>query len=63
MQPWRNYTDGENQRTWTKNYPCAILTINPIWTNPDMNLGLHGERPATNCLSHGTAYRCMELKK
>jgi hypothetical protein len=31
---------------------CATLsTINLTWTGPGLNLGLHGKRTATNCLS------------
>jgi hypothetical protein len=36
--------------------PCpsgTSSTTNPTWTNLGSNLGLHGERPATNRLSHG----------
>jgi hypothetical protein len=40
---------GENWGTWIKACPSAILsTTNPTWTDPDTNLGLNGERPATN---------------
>jgi hypothetical protein len=28
---------------------------NPTWIDPGTNPGLHGEKPATNDLSHGTA--------
>jgi hypothetical protein len=39
-----------------ENLPSATLsTTNPTWKDPGTNLGLHGERPATNRLSHGTA--------
>jgi hypothetical protein len=35
-----------------ENLPSATLsTTNPTWIDP----GLHGERPTTNRLSHGTA--------
>jgi hypothetical protein len=43
---------GENQRTRRKACPSATLsTTNPTW----IDLGLCGERPAANDLSHGTA--------
>jgi hypothetical protein len=43
---------GENRSTRGKPCPGVILsTTNPAWTDP----GLHGERPATNRLSLGTA--------
>jgi hypothetical protein len=39
------------------NLPSATLpTTNPTWIDPGMNPGLRGERPATNRLSHGTAF-------
>jgi hypothetical protein len=42
---------GENRRTRGKTCPSASLsTTNPTW----IDQGLHGERPATNELSHGT---------
>jgi hypothetical protein len=47
---------GENRRTLRKTCPSATLsTTNPIWTGPGANPGLRDEKPATNCLSHGTA--------
>jgi hypothetical protein len=48
---------GENRRTRRKTCPSATLsTTNPIWIDPGTNPGLHGERPASNRLNHGTAY-------
>jgi hypothetical protein len=47
---------GEKRRIRRKSYPSATLSItNPTWTDPGVNPDLHGERPATNRLSHGTA--------
>jgi hypothetical protein len=47
---------GENRRTRRKTRPSATLsTTNPTWTDPGTNLGLCGERPVNNHLSHGTA--------
>jgi hypothetical protein len=47
----------ENRSTRKKTCPSAILsTTNPIWTDQGSKPGLRGERPATNRLSHGTAY-------
>jgi hypothetical protein len=43
---------GENRRTWTETCPSATLSIT-YTTRTDQ--GLHGERPVTNCLSHGMA--------
>jgi hypothetical protein len=43
-----------------ENLPSATLsTTNPTWIDPGTNPGLHGERPATNCLSHGRA-KCWD---
>ena len=48
---------GENRSTRGKTCPSATLsTTNPTWTDRGSNPGLRGERPATNRLSHGTAY-------
>jgi hypothetical protein len=47
---------GENRSTQRKTCPSTTLsTTNPTWTDPGSNPGLRGERPATYCLSHGTA--------
>jgi hypothetical protein len=43
---------GENRRTCPS---ATSSTTNPMWTDPDANPALSGERPATNRLSHGTA--------
>jgi hypothetical protein len=42
---------GENRSTQGKN----LFTINHTRTEPGSNPGLRGDRPASNCLSHGTA--------
>jgi hypothetical protein len=50
---------GENRGTRGKTCPSAILsTTNPSWTDPGLNPGLRGEKPATNRLSQGTAISC-----
>jgi hypothetical protein len=36
-----------------------LSTTNPTWIDP----GLRGERPATNCLSHGTASTFLTARK
>jgi hypothetical protein len=47
---------GENQTTHIKNCPISTsYTTNPSWTGRLSNLGLHGERPETNCLSYDMA--------
>jgi hypothetical protein len=43
----------------TRRKPCpsaTLSTTNSTWTDPGSNPGLRSERPATNRLSHGTAY-------
>jgi hypothetical protein len=48
---------GENRSTRGKTCPSANLpTTNPTWKDPGSKPGLRGGRPATNRLSHGTAY-------
>jgi hypothetical protein len=50
------YWQGKIKKTQRKTCPTATLsTTNPTWINPGANPGLHGERPATNNQSHGTA--------
>jgi hypothetical protein len=47
---------GENRSTRGKTCPNATSSItNPTWTDPGLNPGLRGGRPAANRLSHGTA--------
>jgi len=47
---------GEYQTTHIKLCPSSTLyNANPSWTGKVWNLGLHGERPETNCLIHGMA--------
>jgi hypothetical protein len=47
---------GENLRTRRKICPSATLfSTNSIFTDPGANLGIRGEKPATNRLDHGTA--------
>lgn len=35
---------------------ATLSTTNPMWAGFGMKSGLHIERPATNCLSHGTTH-------
>jgi hypothetical protein len=58
-QRWNEVT-GKNRSTRGKTCSNANLsTTNPTWTDPGSNPGLRGERPATNRLSCGTAYRSI----
>jgi hypothetical protein len=46
----------KNRRTRRRTCPSTTLpTTNPVWTDVDANLGLRGERPATNRRNHGMA--------
>jgi hypothetical protein len=45
----------ENELLWQKTVPVPLSTINPTWTVPGSNLGLHSKKSAHNCLSHGMA--------
>jgi hypothetical protein len=52
-----NDSDRGKPKTWEKNCPSATLsTTNPTRIDPGANPGFRGERPATNHLSHDTAY-------
>jgi hypothetical protein len=47
---------GKTRSTWGKTcHSATLLTINHTWTDPGSNPTLRGDRPATNCLNHGTA--------
>jgi hypothetical protein len=51
---------GENRSTRGKTCPSATLsTTNPTWADPGSNPFLRRERPATNRLSHGTAFTSL----
>jgi hypothetical protein len=51
-----NDTDKEKSKDLEQTHPTATLsTTNPTRTDLGVNLGLHGEKPATNRLSHGMA--------
>jgi hypothetical protein len=53
---------GENRSTRGKTCPSATFsTTNPTWTDKGSNPGLHGGRPAANCLSHGMAQLSVML--
>jgi hypothetical protein len=54
MVEW--YWQGKTNKLREKTCPNATLSItNPTWIDLSINLGLRGERPATNRLSHGMA--------
>jgi hypothetical protein len=57
-EPWWYDMDRRGRKTRRNTTSSDTLpTTNHIWAYPDANPGLRGERPATNCLSHGTAFR------
>jgi hypothetical protein len=54
---------GGNRNTWRKTCPSTTFsTINLGGTDPGSNLGLRGEKPATNPLSHGTTFPFFVIK-
>jgi hypothetical protein len=54
---------GETRETQTETCPSATLsTTDPTWTDSSAIPGLHGERPASNRLSHGTANSELLMK-
>jgi hypothetical protein len=64
MEHQWNEIDREKPTTRRKTCPSATLsTTNPTWTDPGSKPGLRGVRPATNPLSHGTAYQSPYTSK
>ena len=56
VEHWWNDTDREKLKFLEKNlFQCHCVPTNPTWTSLRLKPGLHGDRPATNCLSHNTA--------
>jgi len=56
VEHWWNDNDREKLEFLEKNlYQCHCVPTNPMWTGLRLKPGLHGDRPATNFLSHGTA--------
>jgi hypothetical protein len=53
------YWQGRQKNSEISYQNTNLSPTNPTWTHPSTNLGLHVERPATNCLSHGTANRVL----
>jgi hypothetical protein len=47
---------GENRRIRRKTFSSATFsTTNLTWIDEGANPGISGDRPANNCLGHGTA--------
>jgi hypothetical protein len=56
-ESWWNDTDREKPNNAERNlFSVTVSTTNPTWTDPGVNLGLHVEGWATDCLSHGMAH-------
>jgi hypothetical protein len=56
--PWWNDIDRGKLKDSERNLSqCHFVHYKSHWTDPGVNPGCHGERPATNCLSHGTAHQ------
>jgi len=52
----------KSRSTWRKTCPItALSTTDPLWVALKLNLGLHGESPANNRLSHGMAHSFVEV--
>jgi hypothetical protein len=57
MERQWNESGRRKPTTRRKTCPSATLsTTNPTWTDPGSNTGLRSGKPATNRLSHGTAF-------
>jgi hypothetical protein len=62
MEHQRNEIDRRNRSIRGKTCPSVTLsTANPTWTDPGSKLGLRGEKPATNRLSHGMSSYSLRL--
>jgi hypothetical protein len=49
----------KTEKTQTETCPISTLSTYLAWPDRGINPGLHGVRPATNCLSHGMAYNAI----
>jgi hypothetical protein len=58
VERWWNDIDGGKLKYWEKTCTSATFSAtNLTWTDLGSNLDLRGERPATDRLSDGTAFR------
>jgi len=54
-------TEG-NKRTWREMCPItSLFTTNPTQAGARSNTGLHSDSLVTNCLSHDTVYKNVNL--
>jgi len=61
MEHWWNDTEG-NKRTWREMCPItSLFTTNPTQPDAGSNPGLHSDSLVTNCLSHDTVYKTVNL--
>jgi hypothetical protein len=59
VEQWWSDIDNGKTETLGKKEPCpsaTLSTTNLTWTDLESKAGHHGERSATNRLTHGTAY-------
>jgi hypothetical protein len=53
---------GKTEELEEKPVPVSVCgDTNPTWTVPGEKPGLHGEKPAANHLSHGTAKNVVKI--
>jgi hypothetical protein len=57
-----NDIDRLKQKNSERNPSVNLSTTNSTWTDLGINLGLYGERLATNQLSHGMAFYYVNLE-
>lgn len=55
MEQWQYDTDRQNRSTGRETSPSGALSTDLTLTGLGWNLGLRGERPQRDRLSHGTA--------
>jgi hypothetical protein len=53
---WNDIGRGKPKNSKKNPLQCHFVHHNPTWTDPGMNPGLCGQRPAAKHLSHGTTY-------
>jgi hypothetical protein len=54
MEHWWNNNDRRKPKHPEQNFYQFQSIMNPTWNNMGSKLGLYGDRPISNYLSHGT---------